>query len=450
VTSLGGDADATIAVIRSGNWADYFTDNVELTSAAPLSYTFRSLTDGSIAKVTETTEFNITECTPMVATPGTFGFLPVQEDGLPISTPVKTLVGDVNGDGMADMIWNHTGPSGNEIYIGFANGDGTFSSSTPVTHPEQAPEGWGLYKTLVGDVNGDHMTDLIWNYTGGENRTYIGLSNGDGTFTFPPDILHYYSSWSLYDTFIGDVNGDGNDDIIWNVTESGYLNRTYIGLSDGGTSFVVTTSKQDHAGTGWGPYDTFIADITGDGADDIIWNTTITTHNRTYTGINFSNGLFQLPSFQDHNSGDWSNLRTNLGDVNGDGMVDLVWDYTSWNNDNHIYVGLSDGSGHYAQLPVQVNSHAKDNAFESTLADINGDGRADLIWNDRTTSNLTIVGVGSSNGTFDFSRVEQVHPEVTDWQQFTMFMADVDGDNQDDIIWNHPAATNRIYVGLAR
>ncbi len=450
VTSLGGDADATIAVIRSGNWAAYFTDNAPLTSAAPLSYTFRSLSDGSIAKVTETTEFNITECTAVAATPGTFGFLPVQENGLPINTPVKTLVGDVNGDGMADMIWNHTGPAGNEVYVGFANVDGTFSFSSPVSHPKQAPEGWGLYKTLVGDVNGDNMTDLIWNHTDTNNRTYIGLSKGDGTFTYSNDILHPNRSWSPYKTLVGDVNGDGYDDILWNVTASGLANRTYVALSDRVGSFLVNSNFQDHSGLGWEEYDTFIADITGDGADDIIWNTTISTENRTYTGINFSNGVFQLPSSQVHNPGDWSNMRTNLGDVNGDGRADLVWDLTTSFDKNYIYVGLSTGDGHYTQLPVQVNSLAGEKVFESALADINGDGRADLIWNDRTTTNLTVVGLGSSNGTFDFSRVEQTHPEVSDWQQFTMFMADVNGDKQDDIIWNHPAATNRIYVGLAR
>ena len=61
ITSLGGDADATISMIRSGNWKDYFTDSAPLTSASPLSYTFRNLGDGSIAKITETTEFSISE-----------------------------------------------------------------------------------------------------------------------------------------------------------------------------------------------------------------------------------------------------------------------------------------------------------------------------------------------------------------------------------------------------
>lgn len=62
VTSLGGEAKATNAVIASGNWRQYFTATAPLTTAYPLSYTLRNLRDGSIAKVSETTEYDIREC----------------------------------------------------------------------------------------------------------------------------------------------------------------------------------------------------------------------------------------------------------------------------------------------------------------------------------------------------------------------------------------------------
>lgn len=64
VTSLGGDAAATVSMIASGDWRDYFSDEAPLSSAAPLSYTFRNLRDGSIAKVSESTNYNIKECMP--------------------------------------------------------------------------------------------------------------------------------------------------------------------------------------------------------------------------------------------------------------------------------------------------------------------------------------------------------------------------------------------------
>jgi len=62
VTSLGGAAKATTAVIASGNWRQYFTAAAPLTTAYPISYTLRNLRDGSIAKVTETTEYQLREC----------------------------------------------------------------------------------------------------------------------------------------------------------------------------------------------------------------------------------------------------------------------------------------------------------------------------------------------------------------------------------------------------
>jgi len=62
VTSLGGESSATIAVIASGDWRQYFTAAAKLTSAYPISYTFRNLRDGSIAKVSEGTQYEIKEC----------------------------------------------------------------------------------------------------------------------------------------------------------------------------------------------------------------------------------------------------------------------------------------------------------------------------------------------------------------------------------------------------
>jgi hypothetical protein len=62
ITSLGGDAAATQAMIRTGNWSEYFKKDAPLSSAAPLSYTFRNLGDGSIAKASESTTYYLREC----------------------------------------------------------------------------------------------------------------------------------------------------------------------------------------------------------------------------------------------------------------------------------------------------------------------------------------------------------------------------------------------------
>ncbi|MEH2001750.1 MAG: VCBS repeat-containing protein, partial [Nostoc sp.] len=133
----------------------------------------------------------------------------------------------VNGDGLTDLIWNFTGDI-NRTYVGLSNGNGTFAF-LPAQDRPLSEGGWNGFDTLTGDVNGDGLTDLIWNFTGDINRTYVGLSNGNGTFTFLGAQDRSERGWNGFDTLTGDVNGDGLTDLIWNQT--GNINRTYVGLA---------------------------------------------------------------------------------------------------------------------------------------------------------------------------------------------------------------------------
>ncbi|HOX24181.1 MAG TPA: thiol-activated cytolysin family protein [Candidatus Krumholzibacteria bacterium] len=62
VVTVGGDAAAAEALIRSGDLSDYFVASAPLTTARPISYTVRNLADNTIATVSETTEYNLRAC----------------------------------------------------------------------------------------------------------------------------------------------------------------------------------------------------------------------------------------------------------------------------------------------------------------------------------------------------------------------------------------------------
>ena len=68
VVTVGGEGRNASALIRSGNLDDYFNEDAALTSARPISYTVRNLGDNSIAKVSETTEYDLEECTAIPTT----------------------------------------------------------------------------------------------------------------------------------------------------------------------------------------------------------------------------------------------------------------------------------------------------------------------------------------------------------------------------------------------
>jgi hypothetical protein len=443
VTSLGGPAEATLAVIRSGDWSQYFTDNAPISSAAPLSYTFRNLSDGSVASVTEATEYNLKQCTPRPSSPGLFDFASLQATSLGIPTPVRTRIADIDGDGRMDMVWNHMGTT-NQVVLGLSNGDGTFTMTAPFTHPESPAEGWANYETVVGDFNGDGTADLGWAYAGAAGtKVYLGVGNGDGSFGTPSVRILGTTNVAGYRVHVADTNGDGNDDLVFN--RLGSNNDVYTAVSNGSGNFTLTATGR-HVYGSWGNYLAFVGDVNADGRQDLLWAATT----RSYIGPSNLAGAVTLPSaFYDPPTTGSSAPVKLAGDVNGDGRTDLIWADTTTAGTNGVVVGRSTGTG--ISFLARVNGNLQNGVPLEVLAgDLNGDGRADLLWNTQGAVNRVYGSLGTASGGFDFSPANQLHPVQTDWDQFTVYLADVNGNGRQDVIWNHAASENRIYVGISR
>jgi hypothetical protein len=65
VVTVGGDQSSALSLLRSGSLGDYFKNDAPLTTAVPISYTLRNLGDNTIAKVCETTSYDIVEYRPL-------------------------------------------------------------------------------------------------------------------------------------------------------------------------------------------------------------------------------------------------------------------------------------------------------------------------------------------------------------------------------------------------
>ncbi len=253
VTTRGGDAQNVLDIIRSGDWSQYFTEDAPLSTAAPLSYTLRNLGDNSIAGRTESTEYSIRECQAIPASPGSFAFLDPQIQDAPFTGGVTTLTGDVNGDGRMDLIWNQLQQGTNQLYVGISAGDGTFQFTAPFVHPESPTEGWGNYTVHVADVNGDAFADLVWNYLDWENKTFVGIGAGDGTFGTPSVRIHAANGWTNYTLLVGDAmgptgSGDGLDDLNF-VRFGGQPLGVYAGMSEGDSQFDFRPWRMLSTGT---------------------------------------------------------------------------------------------------------------------------------------------------------------------------------------------------------
>ena len=67
VATIGGDSDNARRLIASGRLSEYFSKTNALSTYKPVSYEVRNLGDGSIAKLSETTNYNVTECSVLTA-----------------------------------------------------------------------------------------------------------------------------------------------------------------------------------------------------------------------------------------------------------------------------------------------------------------------------------------------------------------------------------------------
>jgi len=62
IAAIGGKQENIEALIRSGDLKDYFGENTQLTSMVPISFELRRLSDGQIAHITRTTEYDVKTC----------------------------------------------------------------------------------------------------------------------------------------------------------------------------------------------------------------------------------------------------------------------------------------------------------------------------------------------------------------------------------------------------
>jgi hypothetical protein len=117
------------------------------------------------------------------------------------------MMGDVDGDGNQDLIYNHVSASSNETVIALSNGDGTFAMGTPVSHSDMPANGWSQYVVKVGDFNNDGRDDLAWGRVLTTNTTYISLSNGNGTFDEMPKFTRASAAWGTSYSFeVGNID----------------------------------------------------------------------------------------------------------------------------------------------------------------------------------------------------------------------------------------------------
>jgi hypothetical protein len=304
--------------------------------------------------------------------------------GWPSLNTTPRALGDVNGDGKLDVV----GFGQDGVYVALSTGAGLSAPQLWVRSYGTNAGGWtdqNTFPRMLGDVNGDGRADIV---AFGNKATYVSLSTGTG-FAAPASWISGYgveaggwTSQDLYPRVLGDVNGDGRADIV------AFGNKaTYVSLSSG-TRFNAPVSWISGYGVqagGWTSQDVFprtVADVNGDGRADIVAFGNRATYVSFSTGAGFGPAMTWISAYGP-SAGGWTSQTAFprlLADINGDGRADIV----AFGNTS-MFVSLSSGSSFAA--PAQwlrsygpsAGGWSDQETYPRLAGDVTGDGKADVV-----------------------------------------------------------------------
>jgi hypothetical protein len=286
--------------------------------------------------------------------------------------PNELAAGDVDLDGKLDVAIGTHDSYGIMLFRGYGNGGFvSFPGSPVVMRTGDHPHTHGL---ALADMNRDNKLDLV-SVNSTDNDVSVAFGDGRGGFTraarspFPVGP-------SPYPFAIGDVNGDGQLDIVATATATGPLRSQQLPLSraltvllsDGSGGF---RSVQLPLRTGE-PWFAVINDINGDSKPDII----VTHHdlNQLTVLLGDGRGGFVEATASPFDFGGKA-FHAAVIDVNHDGKMDVIAA-----GGEAVRVMLGDGRGWFAPGPAIRTGPG---SWHLALGDVNDDGKLDLV-----TSNL--------------------------------------------------------------
>ncbi len=359
--------------------------------------------------------------------------------------------GDINGDGIDDVIIG--APNINTSYVVFGketgfdvnlNLDTLDGSNGFKLNSTAANQGLGNAVSGAGDINGDGIDDLIISdpfrdssaYNSGSSYVVFGSTsgfaadfdlstlNGNNGFKIDGEGGRDYLGISVDD--VGDVNGDGIDDLIVGANgadnNGNYSGSSYIifgkttgfaanfdlSTLDGSNGFRIDGKAYD---SDLGVSVSDAGDVNGDGIDDLIVGASGDGSNNTLPGSSYvvfgkTTGFaanFDLSTLDGSNGfkidgkeqfDDLGRRVSSAGDINGDGFDDLIVVGVDPDTDtNYVIFGKGsgfdpsfdlsslDGSNGFSIKEETINNVPSPLSI-SSLGDFNGDGFDDIILGD--------------------------------------------------------------------
>lgn len=353
--------------------------------------------------------------------------------------PIRLAIADFNGDGKPDLAVANGYAHTISIYENVSsNGKLTADSfRPPIVIPFTSKQIEDPMWLTAADVDGDGKIDLVAPAEASNQIiVYRNISTG-GPLTpksFAPPV-GFAVGRGPRNAVVADFDGDGKPDIACaNIGDN-----TVSILRNIGTAGVIDSRSFASPVTlplGLAPHDLAVGDLDGDGKPDL-------------AVINYEGGLISIfrniskPGEMNTNSfgprvdlsAPVSASSIALGDLDGDGKLDLLVGFTRGNNKVLVYRNLSSPG------TLSAKSFSEPTVFPApgwissvTMGDLSGSGKLDIAVVDQMPSTLSIFqNVGA--GPFNESSLKPRLDLVPGQNPYSVQIVDLDGDGRPDIVF---------------
>jgi hypothetical protein len=346
--------------------------------------------------------------------------------------PTRLVAQDVDADGWPDLAEAATGDSFAGHVVLLRNlGGGSFGGPIRI---EAGPQPMGI---AFADTTGDGRLDLIAANRGSGTGS-VDPQTSTGAFAAPP-IYDAIPGLIPIDSATGDFDGDGRPDMALDEADVMSLGNDVVAVMHNNRRGRMWLRQTLPSGGDSNPKSVIAADFNGDGRPDLAWTPEIFGGNyKVAVALNNGKGMFGDPvtyPLQTCGTG-----AVTAGDVDGDGNLDLI----VANNrggpsafceevSRTVRVSLGNGDGTFAPDFAVEMGHLQEMA---AAADVNGDGRQDIV----STSATTDVATALPGGGF-------AAPVTYDARGNELAFADLNGDTHPDVV-TADGSTSGVYVLL--
>jgi hypothetical protein len=349
------------------------------------------------------------------------------------TNPKGIAIGDLDGDGKPDLAVANSGANTVSVY----RNTSTSGSITTSSFASRVAFTTGSFPThvAIGDIDGDGKPDLVVSNQSSFNISVLRNVSTSGSITTGSFQSHVtFAAGAGQKVAIADIDGDGKPDV---VVANGVSNTVSV-LRNTSTSGSITTGSfaaQVALNVNSVPLSVTIGDLDGDSKPDLAVtrrdDNSVAIYRNTSTSGSITSSSFAAQVTVSLGA---SPQDVAMGDVDGDGKLDLAISHSGTNAVSVIRNNSTNGSLTSGSFASPVSFSVGTTPMGIAFGDVNGDAKIDVAAVNMNSNAVSVLqNKGVSGGITSGSFASQVLFGTGSGPQF-LALGDVDGDGKPEII----------------